>query len=133
MADQPATPVDVVRAWEQAVNALAVARALELSHPNVEIVGPRGVAKGRDVLKDWLSRAGLSLETRRSFARDCAVVNDQHGLWRDIGSGDVVGEAAIASHYKVENGQVTYVARYETLDEALAKAGVDIEDAASQA
>lgn len=111
MANRPATPIDVVYAWEQAVNTLAVERALELSHPYIEIVGPRGVAKGRDVLRDWLSRAGLSLETRRSFARDAAVVNSQHGVWRDVESGDVVSEAAVASHYKVENGQVAYVAR----------------------
>lgn len=125
---QNQTPINVVRAWEQAVNELAIDRALELSHPEIEIVGPRGIARGRDVLKDWLSRAGLTLETRRSFTRDEAVVNDQQGVWRDVESGGVVGEAAVASHYKVENGQVTYVARYEVLDKALGKASLSVED-----
>ncbi len=125
---QNQTPINVVRAWEQAVNELAIDRVLELSHPEIEIVGPRGIARGRDVLKDWLSRAGLTLETRRSFTRDEAVVNDQHGVWRDVESGGVVGEAAVASHYKVENGQVTYVARYEVLDKALGDASLSVED-----
>jgi hypothetical protein len=125
---QNQTPINVVRAWEQAVNKLAIDRVLELSHPEIEIVGPRGIARGRDVLKDWLSRAGLTLETRRSFTRDEAVVNDQQGVWRDVESGGVVGEAAVASHYKVENGQVTYVARYEALDKALGEASLSVED-----
>ncbi len=132
MTDQTYSPNDVVRAWEQAVNERAVNRALELSHPDVEIVGPRGVAKGADVLRDWLSHAGLSLTTHCSFVREGVVVNDQHGVWRDVKSGEVVGEAAVATNYKVEDGRITYVARYDTLDEALAKAGLSTADEVPQ-
>lgn len=125
---QNQTPINVVRAWEQAVNELTIDRALELSHPEIEIVGPRGIARGQGVLRDWLSRAGLTLETRHRFTPGEAVVNDQHGVWRDVAGGGVVGEAAVASHYKVEDGQITYVARYEALDKALDEANLSIED-----
>lgn len=42
------------------------------------------------MLRDWLVHAGLSLTTHRSFVREGVVVNDQHGLWRDVKSEEVV-------------------------------------------
>ncbi|BDP40640.1 hypothetical protein DAETH_06090 [Deinococcus aetherius] len=46
------TPAEVVRAWEEAVDARNEMRLLALSAPDIEIVGPRGSAYGHAVLAD---------------------------------------------------------------------------------
>lgn len=124
---------EIVRTWEETINTAEVERLLDLSHPEIELVGPRGSAFGRDALKDWLVRAGLGLETQRSFARGETVVNEQLGVWRDLTTGDVmtgeiVSQANLASHYRVEHGQVRYVARYDTLQEAFEQSGLSEAD-----
>lgn len=119
---------EIVCTWEETVNTAELERLLDLSHPEIELVGPRGSAFGCDALKDWLARAGLSLETRRSFARGETVVNEQLGVWRDLTTGDVVSESKLASYYRVENGQVSYVARYDKLQEAFEQSGLSEAD-----
>jgi SnoaL-like domain len=119
-----ASPVAVVRAWQDAANSQDTARLLELSAPAVEIVGPRGAGRGHQLLRDWLGRAGLSLETLRVFARGDVVVVAQRGVWRSAETGEVTGEAEIASCFRVEGGRVARFARYDSLDGALADAGL---------
>lgn len=122
------TPVLIAQAWQEAVNAQDRDRLLELSHPQIEIVGPRGVAQGHEVLLTWLGRAGLSLETKRVFAGERSVVFAQHGVWRSPETGELQGEAKVATSFRLENGQVIQLARYDTLAEALAHAGLSEAD-----
>ena len=117
------TPVTTAAAWQEAVNAQDETLLLQLSHPDIEMVGPRGTAKGHEILVTWLERAGLTLETRRVFAKGDAVVFSQYGVWRPLAAGELQGEAKVASSFLVQNGQITEVARYDTLAEALAHAG----------
>lgn len=119
-----ATPVTTATAWQEAVNAQDETLLLRLSHPDTELVGPRGTAQGHDVLSTRLKRAGLTLETRRVFAKGNAVVFSQYGVWRPLEAGGLQGEAEVASSFLVDDGQVTEVARYDTLAEALAHAGL---------
>ncbi|MEF2279035.1 nuclear transport factor 2 family protein [Deinococcus sp. YIM 134068] len=119
------SPTEVVRAWEEAVNARNETRLLALSDPEIEIVGPRGSVRGHAVLTDWLGRAGLRFETRRRFARGAEVVHEQVGRWHDLDTGAVVSEVPIASHYRVEGERVVYVARYDELSTALGRAGLE--------
>jgi hypothetical protein len=51
--------LDTVLAWHEALNAGDAERVASLSHPEVEIGGPRGSARGRQVLKDWVGRANV--------------------------------------------------------------------------
>jgi hypothetical protein len=123
------TPIHTVLAWQAAVNQQDAEGLIRLSHPNIEILGPRGVAYGHEILRQWLERAGLSMETQRLFARGDTVVVAQHGIWRDVTQGNVIGEADIASHFRVAENVVQHYARYDTLDEALAAAGLTEVDA----
>ena len=118
------TPRDVVQAWQEAANGRDADRLIALSTPDIEIVGPRGSARGHRVLRDWLARAGVELRPLRLFARRDHVVVAQHGAWRAAGTGEVIGEQVVASSFRVVDGRVARVARFDSLDVALADAGL---------
>ena len=59
----------VALAWIDAANRQDVEALVALSSPEIEIVGPRGSVRGTSVSEDWIARAGLVLENRRTFAR----------------------------------------------------------------
>jgi len=120
--------VEVVQAWLEAANGQDIDRLITLSDPGIEIVGPRGSGHGHQLLRDWLGRAGLHLETLRVFARGNAVVVAHHGVWRSVETGDVIGEQDVASRFVVEEDRVSQFARHDHLDEALAEAGLTVED-----
>ncbi len=119
----------IVEAWQEAANRQDIDRLLALSDPNIEVVGPRGAGRGHQLLRDWMGRAGLSLTTLRAFARDDSVVLAQHGVWRSAGTGQVISEQDLASLFRVDGGRVVRFARYDSLDEALAAAGLTDADA----
>lgn len=122
--------VAVVRDWQEAANDQDVERLLEVSDPDIEIVGPRGSVRGRDVLEDWLSRAGLRLETLRTFALGSNVVMSQHGVWRSPETGEITGESDLATRFVVADGRVALLARYDgdgSLDAALEEASLGYE------
>ncbi len=118
-------PLTTVTAWLEAANARDAERLIALSDAEVELAGPRGSARGSELLRDWLQRAGLHLTSTRSWVAGDTVVIEQHGVWRDVDTGAPRGEADLASVFRVENNRVTYYARYDLLDQALAAAGVE--------
>jgi hypothetical protein len=120
--------VQVVEAWLRAANAADIEAVLEHSAPDIEIHGPRGAARGRDVLSAWLARANATFETRCTFARGEHVVVEQHGTWRTP-EGRVQGEADVATRFRVIAGLVTELERFDTTAQALARAGLGEEDA----
>jgi len=123
--DAAPNPLDVVRRWQLAVNAVDAATLMALSGEDVEIVGPRGTARGRTVLDEWLRRAGLRWTPLRWFG-DAAgtVVVEQRANWREIDTGEDLGSAVIAAHFTVAGGRVVRFARYDDLALALRAAGL---------
>src|SRR5262249_28656113 len=128
---QSKSSADVVRAWLDAANAQDLGRLAEISAPDIELIGPRGSGHGHHVLRDWLGRAGLSLEARRAFARGEVVVVAQHGVWRSAETGDVIGEADVATLFRTDGQRVVQVSRFDGLDDALRSAGLDYQDETS--
>jgi hypothetical protein len=122
------SPFALVQAWQDAANDQNIALLVELSAPNIEVVGPRGSGYGHQLLRDWLSRAGLHLTTLRAFARDNVVVVAQHGVWRSVETGEVTGERDIASRFQVDGQLIVQFARYDNLDVALDEAGLQFSD-----
>ena len=125
---QPIPAVAVVQAWLAAANQQDVAQLLALSAADIELIGPRGVGHGHQLLRDWLARAGLTLTTQRIFARAQVVVVAQQGVWRALATGAVVGEATLASLFRVQQGQVVAFARYDALETALDVAQLTVND-----
>ena len=116
----------VVEEWLSAVNHGDNQRVEELSAEDVEIVGPRGSARGRQVLADWLARAGFSADALRWFCGpDGRVVVEQEARWSDVESGALLGRAHVASQFVVSDRIVAYYQRHDSLARALAAAGLD--------
>ena len=118
--------VRTVLAWHEALNVADINGLLALSDPEIELVGPRGSAFGLDVLREWQAKAGLSLQPRQVFASGEVVVVAQHAVWTQAGA--VVGQAEVASVFRVRDGAVTFLNRLDGLDTALELAGLSSQD-----
>ena len=118
------TPTDAVLAWLDAVNVGDHDAALARTAPDVAIVGPRGTGRGRELLRRWLSHAGATFATRAVYADGDAVVVAQRGVWRDAEGGGVRGEADVATRFRIADGQVAEIQRYDHLAAALRDAGL---------
>ena len=120
--------VKAVLAWHDTLNAGDAERLAALSHPGVEIGGPRGSVRGREVLRDWVSRANVSLEPLRSFYRGQTVVVEEAATWRGAEVGEVIGEATVATVFALDEGLVSGIFRHANLEDALRSAGLDDSD-----
>jgi ketosteroid isomerase-like protein len=114
--------IQTVIAWHDALNAGDAERLLALSHPNVEVGGPRGSARGTQILREWVGRADIRLEPGRSFGEAGTVVVEQGAEWQSADPGNV---QSVASVFVVSDGLVTSVVRYSDLASALRAANVD--------
>jgi ketosteroid isomerase-like protein len=117
-------PLRIIHDWLAAVNAGDVEGALALTAPDVVIVGPRGEARGHEVLRAWMGHAGATFQTRETYAAGDAVVVAQHGIWRDMEIGGIRGEADVATRFRVADGRVVEMERYDEVAAALQAAGL---------
>lgn len=116
----------VVEAWLMAVNRGDGNRVAELSAGDVEVSGPRGTARGRHVLAEWMTRAGFSAEPLRWFCgADGLVVVEHEARWVDPATSAELGRAVLASQFAVHDMTVAHYQRHESLEQALANAGLD--------
>jgi limonene-1,2-epoxide hydrolase len=120
--------VRVVEAWHAALNEGDVDRLVGLSHPDVEVGGPRGTGRGVQLLREWVNRANVRLEPRRLFSRGGTVVVEQAGQWRSAESGEVIGSQSVAAVFAVCAGLVMSLVRYDDLLEALKTTGLNQSD-----
>jgi ketosteroid isomerase-like protein len=114
--------IQTVIAWHDALNNGDVERLVALSHPEVEVGGPRGSAHGAQILREWVSRANIRLEPRRTFHEANTVVVDQGAEWQSAEPGNV---QTVASVFVISDGLVTSVVRYPDLESALRAANLD--------
>jgi len=117
--------VRVVAAWHEALNGGDAERLVGLSHPDIEVGGPRGTGRGAQLLRDWVLRAGIHLVPRRIFHQRETVVVEQEAGWGAAGTGETSGNQTVASVFVVRDGLVVSVARHPDLAEALRAAGIE--------
>jgi ketosteroid isomerase-like protein len=119
-----APEVRIVKAWHEALNG-DPDRLVELSHPDVEVGGPRGSGHGTRLLREWVDRANISLEPRRFFHRAETVVVEEEAEWRSAETGEATGSQTAGSVFVVRDGRVARVMRYDDLAGALRAANID--------
>jgi hypothetical protein len=66
-----------LRDWHAALNSGDLDTLVSLAHDDVEIVGPRGTARGNAILRDWAARSGIRLVPLRYHGRDATYVVTQ--------------------------------------------------------
>jgi ketosteroid isomerase-like protein len=120
-----APEVRIVKDWHEALNSGDPDRLVELSHPDVEVGGPRGSGHGTQLLREWVDRANIRLEPRRFFHRAETVVVEEEAEWRSAETGEVTGSQTVGSVFVVRDGRVARVMRYEDLAGALQVANID--------
>src|SRR5215211_3392207 len=106
--------VQTVLAWHAAANQGDVERLLALSSDDIEVGGPRGSDRGADLLREWLTRAGIHLTPGRIFARDEWVVVQQSARWPSV-DGSPTDPREVASVFRVRHGRVCGVIRHSDL------------------
>jgi ketosteroid isomerase-like protein len=114
--------MQTVIAWHDALNDGDVERLVALSHPDVEVGGPRGRAHGAQILREWTKRANIRLEPGRTFGEGDTVVVEQGAEWQPADPG---GVQTVASVLVVSDGLVTSVVRYPDVASALRAANLD--------
>jgi ketosteroid isomerase-like protein len=114
-----ASEVCVVAAWHEALNDGDVEGVAELSHPDVEVGGPRGSGRGAQLLRDWVLKASIHLEPRRIFHQGATVIVEQEAVWRSPDTGETTDRQTVASIFVVLDGLVTRVSRHPDLADAL--------------
>jgi ketosteroid isomerase-like protein len=121
-AGRSGSEVQTVAAWHEALNYGDVERLVTLSHPNVEVGGPRGSGHGAQILREWVDRANVRLEPGRMFCEANAVIVEQEAEWQSTEPDD---RQTVASVFLVHEGLVTSVVRYPDLASALRAAKFD--------
>jgi ketosteroid isomerase-like protein len=114
--------IQTIAAWHDALNDGDVERLVALSHPDVEIGGPRGTGHGAQIVREWIDRANVRLEPKRTFHEADTVVVEQGAQWQSTEPGD---RQTVASVFVVRDDLVTSVVRYPDLASALRAANLD--------
>lgn len=117
--------VRVVETWHEALNAGDVDLLVSLSHPNIEVGGPRGRGHGSQLLREWVDRANIRLELRRVFHQGETVVVEEEAEWRSAETGEMTSSQTVASVFVVRDDRVVSVVRYDNLANALSAAHLD--------
>lgn len=111
---------EVVHEWHTVLNDGDVGQLTSLVREDVEVGGPRGTARGVQVLRDWFGRANITLTPTRYFSRDEFVVVEEEGEWISANSKQIVTTAFV-----VTDGLIAHIMRYDNLESALKEAGLD--------
>jgi len=119
-------PLEVVESWHVAVNARDFEQLCAVTSRDVELVGARGSARGHEMLRQWLGRAGFTATPLRWFCgRGGQVVVEQRGRWHIP---ETTSERIVASSFRVSGGRVVRYQRFDDLHEALATSSLTDDD-----
>jgi hypothetical protein len=126
------TALAIVIAWHTALNTSEVDRLVALVTPDVEIGGPRGSARGAQIVREWFGRANVQLHPLRAFQRDDQVVIEERGEWH-APTGEITGTQTVATHFVLSDNLISLIMRYDDLATALNAAGLSDVDEVSAA
>lgn len=114
---------DAVEAWHDAVNRRDLTAALRTVTDPVEVSGPRGTqAISAAAFADWILASGIHLEplSAHPTGPDTVIV-EQQATWPDHPDPGAAAEppTRVATVFRVRDGAVCLVHRFDSLSEAL--------------
>jgi hypothetical protein len=115
--------IETADTWVDRLNAQDVEGVLEVSDPNIELIGPRGAGFGHDLLVQWMENTGVNLNTITRYANDHRVVYEQEAVWENQG-----GHVIVFTFMEVKDGKVTRLERFDNIDDAFSTSGLNEEN-----
>ncbi len=115
--------INIADQWTDKVNQRDIKGVLDVSDPHIELIGPRGIAEGHDILRQWITESGIKLETQGHYAKGNEVISVQRATWENQN-----GHVTIYTFMEIKNGKVHRLGRYDTLDDALGQCQLNEED-----
>jgi hypothetical protein len=116
--------VEAVLTWHAALNRSDIDGLLALSTPDVEVGGPRGAGSGSELLRDWVTRAGIRMQPGRVVRGNGSVVVEESAQWKTA-DGSWSTPRTVATVFKVRSERVSSVIRYDDLASALRASGLE--------
>ncbi len=115
--DETMSAIRIVQRFHHGLNARNV--------EDIRIGGPRGTGEGKQLLEEWVGRANITMEPQRWFHHDGTVVVEQIARWHDAGTGEETSSQRVATTFGIRDGQITSIARYGNIGEAITSADMD--------
>ena len=115
--------IQIVSDWHEAVNSGDTKRLAELVSDDVEIGGPRGTARGLDVLIDWVGRSRIQMAPTDWYQRGETVVVCQQATWPTEDGTPGIPQK-VGSVFVIRDARIKRIARYPDLVEAFAVTGL---------
>ncbi len=120
--------ISAIATWHAALAAGDPDGIAAVTHPNVELVGPRGSGFGVSLVQEWALRSGIRLEPLRWFAHPDRVVVEQRARWLDPETGTLGDPVLLATAFAFTDGLIGRIARYPDLPTALAASNLSLVD-----
>lgn len=115
--------IETADIWVDKVNAQDVEGVLEVSDPNIELVGPRGAGFGHDLLVQWMEDTGVKLHTITRYANGHCVVYEQEAAWENQD-----GHVIVYTFMEVKDSKVLRLERFDNIDDAFSTSGLNEEN-----
>lgn len=126
------TARQIVDDWHSYLNTRDLDALTVLLATDVEMSGPRGSARGNDLVREWVERSGIRLDPRRTYQRGDAVVVEQAAHWPDPDDEQVreslTEPRTVFTAFQVEQGRISRILRFDALAPALEVSGLTEQD-----
>ena len=116
---------ETIRIFHDHFNAGQRAEVMEMATDDIAIGGARGKDSGKRFLEEWVGRATTTMTPQRWFQKDGTVVVEELVEWRSRTTGRITDSTLWGIAFTVVDGQLTSMARYADIGEAVYKAGLD--------
>jgi ketosteroid isomerase-like protein len=114
-----------VTKWIDALNSGDVEALVQASEPTIAITGPRGVAEGTDILRQWYDNTRLTFDLDKLLVSDNQAIALGTAHWHDEENAEV-GSGSTAFLMKTSPSvRIAALARYDDgLEKALVASGI---------
>ena len=111
-------PVEVVRAWFAALNAVDADALVELADPGVRLITPRGVLEGHDGVRTFAERQTYgvrmhAVNLRTTEGEDGTVITEDRLEFRSVDDDSVMGSEVMSARWVVRDGRLVEFAPHE--------------------
>lgn len=117
--------IGIVQDFHDRLNARDPEGVLALAADDVRVGGPRGSGTGKHLLEEWIGRASITMTPMRWFYREGTVIVEERAVWHTPDGSEETGGQIIATIFELSNGQITGIARYGNIGEAVTSADMD--------